>query len=389
MSSTWCRAVLLGTLAVPLAFGAAQGGRNAGGALVVHVNDAIDYRAGGDYCSTPVPSTCEELVTRSDKYDPLPTVLWFLWAFHPDADPEVTGLRLGVRTSLPPEYFETWYVCGAGALEVPTSAPDYPDWPLNGSGDAITWPRPSYGHVQPFYSFVLYGSAPGDYFGTTVDPRVGFASFSDNSNPPVEDHCTRFGAVAWGESGFNECPEPPIHPGACCFEDGRCQLMVRDECTAAGGEFQGEDTVCQPNPCPQVEACCFEDGHCEDLLSGICMERGGVPEGAGTDCATFECPQPPQACCFEDGHCEDLPPETCIERGGTPRGVGTVCATTECPEAPTGACCFGEDCRVTTQRYCEEHGGRYLGDDMLCEPNPCDGSPTRQTTWGQVKASYR
>lgn len=39
--------------------------------------------------------------------------------------------------------------------------------------------------------------------------------------------------------------------GACCIGDqGNCQVMTRDECANAGGAYQGDNTTCDPNPCP-------------------------------------------------------------------------------------------------------------------------------------------
>ena len=39
--------------------------------------------------------------------------------------------------------------------------------------------------------------------------------------------------------------------GACCFDDGSCIEVTAVDCTAAGGVYQGNDTSCKPNPCPQ------------------------------------------------------------------------------------------------------------------------------------------
>ena len=181
-------------------------GRNSQGSLLVHTDDAIIFSSGTDYCVSTIPSTCEGLVTRSDNYGPQASMIWFLWAFPPDATPEVTGVRLGVRTSLPAGHIRARGACGVGSLEVPTE-----DWPSDGSGSAIGWGTPDNTKVKAFYWFALYGAAPGDYFGTTVDPRVGFAAFADGADPPQEDRAFRFGTVKWGEPGSNICPpfQPP------------------------------------------------------------------------------------------------------------------------------------------------------------------------------------
>ena len=38
-------------------------------------------------------------------------------------------------------------------------------------------------------------------------------------------------------------------PGACCFNDGTCQVTTQVGCQGLGGTFQGENTSCDPNPC--------------------------------------------------------------------------------------------------------------------------------------------
>ena len=49
----------------------------------------------------------------------------------------------------------------------------------------------------------------------------------------------------------NPCDQPPPVEGACCFVDGTCQVMTADDCSVAGGGYEGDATVCDPNPCDQ------------------------------------------------------------------------------------------------------------------------------------------
>ena len=56
----------------------------------------------------------------------------------------------------------------------------------------------------------------------------------------------------------------------------------------------------------------------------------------------------------------------------------------------TGACCFASGvCLVGTLADCTAAGGTYMGDELPCDPNPCGGTPVVNTTWGQVKSSFR
>ncbi len=43
-------------------------------------------------------------------------------------------------------------------------------------------------------------------------------------------------------------------PGACCFGDGSCDVLTGAMCIKSGGNYQGEGTTCDPNPCPQPPA---------------------------------------------------------------------------------------------------------------------------------------
>jgi len=38
--------------------------------------------------------------------------------------------------------------------------------------------------------------------------------------------------------------------GACCFASGQCTIENAAACATAGGTYQGDLTVCEPNPCP-------------------------------------------------------------------------------------------------------------------------------------------
>jgi hypothetical protein len=48
---------------------------------------------------------------------------------------------------------------------------------------------------------------------------------------------------------FDNIAEIDWGPGACCFEDGQCASLRWDECWMCGGNYQGNDVPCDPNPC--------------------------------------------------------------------------------------------------------------------------------------------
>ncbi|MFQ5805795.1 MAG: hypothetical protein ACE5I3_05025 [Phycisphaerae bacterium] len=45
------------------------------------------------------------------------------------------------------------------------------------------------------------------------------------------------------------CAPCVIPRGACCLGDDICDLLTVDQCAAVGGDYQGDGTVCEPNPC--------------------------------------------------------------------------------------------------------------------------------------------
>ncbi len=83
-------------------------------------------------------------------------------------------------------------------------------------------------------------------------------------------------------------------PGACCVGLD-CYLYTEPECAIAGGDFLGEGTLCDPNPCAEG-ACCFDDGSCLLYTADDCALNGGVYEGGGTVCDPNPCPQPGDTC---------------------------------------------------------------------------------------------
>ncbi len=165
--------------------------------------------------------------------------------------------------------------------------------------------------------------------------------------------------------------------GACCLPDGSCTIDSEGNCTANGGTFQGDGTVCEDVVCEiPPQACCFEStGGCLNLDPTDCLNAGGVPGGVGTTCSTTVC-FPEGACCLPDGSCADgLSPEECAALNGTFEGDGTTCASVVCPE-PTGSCCFQTGfCLELTEGDCVNAGGSWGGPGTDCTDVDGDGEP--------------
>ena len=88
--------------------------------------------------------------------------------------------------------------------------------------------------------------------------------------------------------------------GACCLPgsggpcggSGPCAPRCELDCYAEGGTYQGDDTSCDPNPCPPSPpcgACCFPSGECTVLGAGDCEGAGGAYQGDFSDCDASPC----------------------------------------------------------------------------------------------------
>jgi hypothetical protein len=168
--------------------------------------------------------------------------------------------------------------------------------------------------------------------------------------------------------------DPCLALEPCCFQSGRCLVLLGDDCIAQGGTVLA-DTTCAPiNPCfqPEPGACCKDDGSCEVLVEYLCLEiENARYQGGGTDCDPDPCPEP-ESCCFLDGTCVILVPYLCEDQQGNPHGDAT-CFPNPCPQPASGACCNPDygTCQTATGVACAELGYNYLGDNIPCDPNPC------------------
>jgi hypothetical protein len=169
----------------------------------------------------------------------------------------------------------------------------------------------------------------------------------------------------------NPCPQPSA---ACCI-NGVCDLRTESACLAAGGVYQGSGSTCQSANClPAGGACCFAGGICQPLTQPQCAGFSGTYQGNGTVCGpNASCPV--GACCWPDGTCVigRTPVECRTLFNGTFQGTGTTCQAVSCP-IPTGACCAGTGfCALLAQAVClGVPGTTWQGPGTACEPvNPC------------------
>ena len=394
----------------------AQAGPNEGGTLVWHLDPTIEYTSDiSNYCGLSgvacqwdfdgcdngynYEGECQPQIGALNPTGPADATTYVaavLAAFPEGSCPRVSGVTFGFAT-----YDDTnVFIVNQGAcgdFELPTN-----NWPGQFEGTAVTWSAPIVSQLVEIYWFAAYAYyADRDGSLTLAAHPTQGGKFADDSVPSVLDDIAGFSTLGLnGTPGENVLPEGGPVVGACCFEDGTCQVLNSDECGAAGGNYLGDDTVCDPNSCPQppaTGACCFEDGTCQVLTADECSGAGGAYEGDDTTCDPNPCPQPPAmgACCFPDGTCLVLTQDDCegttrhnpprtngdlMSRSGVPgeyQGDDTTCDPNPCPQPPaTGACCFEDgSCQVLTADECSGAGGAYEGDDTSCNPNPCPQPP--------------
>lgn len=90
--------------------------------------------------------------------------------------------------------------------------------------------------------------------------------------------------------------------------------------------------------------------------------------------------------------CDSPPEEDPFASYGAMGCGGDPGSNPECPGAPPepAACCVGPDCFMLTEDECNAAGGEYQGDGTNCVDIDCGiVTATEQTTWGQIKSTYR
>jgi hypothetical protein len=96
------------------------------------------------------------------------------------------------------------------------------------------------------------------------------------------------------------------------------------------------------------------------------------------------------ACCDPDtGDCSIEEQSVCEGLGFDFDGSAS-CDPNPCPQPEVAACCLPDDtCVLRTETQCADLGGTWLPGVGSCDPNPCIPIPTHETSWGQIKNTYR
>lgn len=252
-------------------------------------------------------------------------------------------------------------------------------------GTVINWLGTNYSSVSAWHTATGFGSASiganplfvdarsdtlGNFRLTDVSPAIDAGDSTLVQALTDLDGFDRVVGLNVDLGPFEEGAGVVDPVGGCCYADGSCSVLSEAVCIATGGIYEGDETDCSPNPCPQPTGrCCFSNGSCvDDQTESECIVAGGIDWLEGETCAGAPCEQPTGACCDSDGDCLIVEEELC---GDDYLGDGTICSPNPCPQ-PTGACCeFGFisfTCAITTEANCE---GDYQGDGTTCSPDPC------------------
>jgi hypothetical protein len=221
-------------------------------------------------------------------------------------------------------------------------------------------------------------------FGVWQGPSTTCTTYQCNLYGPggcclPDGSCTTLGAFdCWDAGGGWAGPGVACgnfyceQPGACCRPDGTCTDGTHP--SSCDGEWQGPGTMCETVTCPLWGACCSTDGTCMFTTAAGCTGSGQTWQGAETTCSPNPCPQPPiGGCCRATAACVDIDQFQCSGQGGTWLGAGTRCESGAC--APQGACCsVSYSCYVATEAFCVGQGHEWKGAGSDCS-NPAICQP--------------
>lgn len=231
---------------------ASLAGPNAGGVLVAHDPSFIYTDLMSDYCGAgTAPTSCSDLDTELDGSSPSQYArIWKVFSLFPPASaPRLKALTFGIHypTGRSGIAIQLWGPC-IGDLNA--AQPEYTmGWPGSDTGVALVFQDVQTTSVVECFWFSGYTLSASAHNLFTLrdhpDPMLGGA-FWDDSVPALRDPISAYGSLGFDTPGQGACP---TQPGACCFADGQCLLMIQSDCIAQQGFFYGFGIACDPNPC--------------------------------------------------------------------------------------------------------------------------------------------
>lgn len=276
--------LLMAGVALAMMSGVAAAGPNAGGTLILHSNPGlIPSSDPTNFCGQSALQACEAAINT------LPGDESHVWhviaAFAPASSPRLSGIVFGWT------YDENLVIIadtgGCGDFELPSGA-----WPASGEGTAVTWNTAQTSLLTDVYYATGYGyGADCAVLQLSAHPTQG-ASFADDDVPSNLDPIAGLGSLGFNCPGTTPCPTVVIPRGACCLPNfGGCAVLEAEECALAGGAYQGDDSDCDPDPCPiaPVPGACCVGVECVILTAEDCDLAGGTYNGDGSVCTPELC----------------------------------------------------------------------------------------------------
>lgn len=167
-----------------------------------------------------------------------------------------------------------------------------------------------------------------------------------NCDPGTDkETCESDPSNTWVPNATCDDDPSPCKTGACC-DDTDCSIKTQACCENDDGDYQGDDSVCDPNPCKPPCNCA---GFTNDLLPGrvfLSLETHGnvLSTFGGTDCSNPTCfnsffPCDNEQTCDGSGASSSIDNDTCVETpiDGTWNNINTrrsVCVGAVCAEQP-------------------------------------------------------
>jgi hypothetical protein len=260
---------------------AALAGPNAGGTLILALSEGTVYSPDISYCGAATTDDCAGAVAQGPIATALaPNVINCLAAFNPGS--RLAGVVFGVSYNDASVAIISYGSCGD--FEIADG-----DWPASGSGTAVTWGAAQTDPLVDVYWFAAYSYYAGYTLSLAAHPTQG-QNFADDSIPAVLDPIAGLGVFGFETPGSAPCPEPVGGTEACCFPDGSCQDLDPADCAAQGGSAQGQGSACAGTACPQPRtgACCIG----EDCTITTAAGCAGEYQGDDTVCVPNPCIEP-------------------------------------------------------------------------------------------------
>lgn len=276
--------LLMAGVALAMMSGVAAAGPNAGGTLILHSNPGLVPSSDPtNYCGQSALQACDAAVNGVAGGDITNSRVWHvIAAFAPASSPRLSGIVFG--WTYDENVVVLSYSGGCGDFELPSGA-----WPASGEGTAVTWNTAQTSILTDVYYVAGYGYGTDcSVLQLSPHPTQG-ASFADDDVPSQLDPIAGLGALGFNCAGFTPCPTVVIPRGACCLPNfGGCVVIEAEECALAGGVYQGDNSGCDPNPCPPPPvfgACCIGE-ECSITTEADCA---GAWEGPDTVCDPNPC----------------------------------------------------------------------------------------------------